>query len=383
MLFNKLLLCCCVILLSYSANLMANFNSSYSFPPLPSSVQKDTTKNPLIQKSSFVALPLAFYTPETRLGGGAALLYVFRFRGQDPESRPSQVQLGFAYTQEKQSLNYLPFQLFLKEGKYNVYGELGYYRYFFYFYGIGNDLPDEREIYSVTFPRVRLNVLQQVYPNLYAGFRYYFDNYNITERTAGGLLEQDNILGSNGGRISSLGLVATYDSRNHLFFPTEGWLVEFSALRNGEFLGSDFNFSRLSLDAATYRTNKWDHVIALNAWFNFNFGDVPFNEMAVIGGTKKMRGYFEGRYRDKKVWMLQGEYRWPELIGKRFGIVGFAGLGSVATDFKDFSKNKIHYSYGAGMRFMLSKKEKVNVRIDVGVDEVGDILPYVTVTEAF
>ena len=24
-----------------------------------------------------------------------------------------------------------------------------------------------------------------------------------------------------------------------------------------------------------------------------NFGEVPFNEMAVIGGTKKMRGFFE------------------------------------------------------------------------------------------
>jgi len=88
-------------------------------------------KEPFIKKSSLIALPLAFFTPETRWGGGAAALLSFRFRGNGEETRPSQVQLGFAYTQEKQILSYLPFQLYADQERWFVTGELGYYEYIF------------------------------------------------------------------------------------------------------------------------------------------------------------------------------------------------------------------------------------------------------------
>lgn len=78
----------------------------------------------LFQKSSLIPIPIVYYTPETRLAAGAAILYTFRFRGQSGLTRPSQVQVGFAYTQEKQLLLYLPFQVFFSEGNWQTYGEL-------------------------------------------------------------------------------------------------------------------------------------------------------------------------------------------------------------------------------------------------------------------
>jgi hypothetical protein len=62
-----------------------------------------------IEKSSLIVLPLAFYTPETRFGGGVGGLYAFRFGNEPEESRPSQVELGLAYTQNEQILLYLLF----------------------------------------------------------------------------------------------------------------------------------------------------------------------------------------------------------------------------------------------------------------------------------
>ncbi len=341
----------------------------------------DTSK-PFIRKSSFVVLPLVFYSPETRIGGGAAALYAFRFRNQPDSARPSQIQLGGAYTQENQILSYLPFQLFFKNSEYNIYGELGYYRYFFYFYGVGNDISGERERYSVNFPRVRLNALKLVYPSLYLGVRYAFDDYKITERQQGGLLSTEDIAGNEGSLISSLGVVANFDNRDNIFYATEGWNVELSALTNHRYLGSDFNFNRISLDATTYRTNSLNHTLAINAFMSFNFGDVPFNEMAVIGGTKRMRGFFEGRYRDNHVWMLQSEYRFPPFWW-RLGAVVFGSVGSVANEVPDFFGNQIHYSGGAGLRILLSKKERINIRLDYGINEKGEGFPYITVTEAF
>lgn len=340
------------------------------------------TSQPFIRKSSFIVLPLVFHSPETRLGGGAAALYAFRFRNQPDSARPSQIQLGGAYTQEKQILSYLPFQLFFKNSEYNIYGEFGYYRYFFYFYGIGNDISDDRERYSVNFPRVRLNALKLVSPDLYLGFQYAFDNYDITQTETGGLLETQDIAGKNGSLISSLGIVANFDNRDNIFYATEGWNVKLIALSNNKYLGSDFNFSRISLDATTYYTNKYNHTLATNLFTSFNFGDVPFNEMALIGGTKRMRGFFEGRYRDNHVWMLQSEYRFPPFWW-RLGAVAFGSIGSVAADIPDFFSNQIHYSGGLGLRILLSKREKINIRIDYGINEKGQGFPYLTVTEAF
>ena len=55
-------------------------------------------------------------------------------------ARRSTVTVGFAYTQLKQLLVYFPFQLFPHNQKYWIQGEAGYYRYVYYFFGVGNDI---------------------------------------------------------------------------------------------------------------------------------------------------------------------------------------------------------------------------------------------------
>ncbi|MEN0004413.1 MAG: hypothetical protein AAF798_09725, partial [Bacteroidota bacterium] len=62
-------------------------------------------------------------------GFGAASVLSFKLPSQAAEHRPSQLQLGGAYTLNDQILLYLPFQFFAKQDRYNIYGELGYYRY--------------------------------------------------------------------------------------------------------------------------------------------------------------------------------------------------------------------------------------------------------------
>jgi len=116
-------------------------------------LQQDTIS--WIRTSSLIPIPIVFYTPETRFGAGGALLYAFRFRNQSDEERPSQFQLGSAYTQERQILLYFPFQVFTKNQAYNIKGELGYYRYVYRLYGIGNETPEDlEERFQANFPRV-------------------------------------------------------------------------------------------------------------------------------------------------------------------------------------------------------------------------------------
>ena len=77
-----------------------------------------------------------------------------------------------------------------------------------------------------------------------------------------------------------------------------------------------------------------------------------------------MRGYYLGRYRDKILMTFQAEYRIPAWW--RFGLVGFAGVGDVASKFAKFKLADFKYSVGAGLRFLLDPKEGTCLRADFG-----------------
>ncbi len=228
------------------------------------------TQDTLQKRNRLFGVPIAFFAPETDWGFGAAGIYTFRLQGESIQSNPSQLQLGFAYTLNKQVLFYLPYQVFKNEETLKIYGELGYYLYTYQFFGVGNDTKEaDLEFYDVDFPRVRVNVLKQVYPNLFIGGRYWLDDFNIKKVVEGGLLDQENITGNQGGFLSGIGAVVNYDTRDNIFFPTKGLFAEVVGFHNGTFLGSDFNFSKLYLDIS----NFWhfgEQVLGLIAFFLFN-----------------------------------------------------------------------------------------------------------------
>jgi len=323
----------------------------------------DSTKK---KNYNLIPLPIVAFTPETNWIFGGAGSLSFRFKGEAPDSRPSQLLMGGAYTLKKQILSYLNYSLFFRKEQYKLYGEFGYYLYTFPYFGIGNDLKEENlEQFDALFPRVRINALYLIRPGFYGGIRYWMDDLEIKETEDGGLLDMGSATGSNGGLLSGLGFVFNYDSRDNIFFPSKGIYSELVLFANSKSLGSDFSYTKYSLDASAYFSNKWKHTLAVNFYGEFTFGEVPFNQMALIGGTKKMRGYIEGRYRDKQLLILQSEYRIP--LFWRFGAVFFGGVGRVANQVEELTFDDLHFNYGAGIRFTLDAKEKLNLRLDVGV----------------
>lgn len=340
--------------------------------------ETDTTKEKNVK---IFPLPIVFFTPETDWAGGAVSLVTFRFKDEPESSRGSQFQFGGAYTQRDQLLLYLPFQLYKNNEKFYAFGELGYYKYSYRFFGVGSDLPDENEeLYSVDFPRIRLNFTQLVRPKWYVGVRYWYDGYDIVQVEEEGLLDRGEITGENGGNVSSLGFISLYDSRNNYNYPTSGTYLEVLALPNYKITGSDFEFTRYSIDYVTY-LSKQKNVLALNLYGASTVGDPPFNELGLIGGLRRMRGFFEGRFRDRNIALAQVEYR-RELFWK-FGMVAFAGIGTVASTISDYSLSNVKRSGGVGIRFRLDDNEKINVRCDFGYGQDGNSGVYLTIGEAF
>jgi len=138
---------------------------------------------------SIYPFPFILISPETELGIGEVTLFTFRFKNDLKSSRMSQFQIGFTYTQLNQLLFYVPFQLYYKDDKYYSFGQLGYYRFSYFFYGIGSDAKDEdEELYDVNFPRVNVNVLQEIKPSWYFGLKYKMESHDIKEREDEGQL---------------------------------------------------------------------------------------------------------------------------------------------------------------------------------------------------
>lgn len=94
----------------------------------------------------------------------------------------------------------------------------------------------------------------------------------------------------------------------------------------------------------------------------FNYGDVPWTMMAQVGVLGRMRGYYEGRYRDRNI--MEGQVELRQHIKGRNGIALWVGLANVFPDFKHVYYDEILPNYGVGYRWEF--KERVNIRLDFG-----------------
>ena len=342
---------------------------------------------------SLFPFPIVYYTPETRFAYGAVVSATFRFTRDftrdlsdtlncyvDPasQSRPSNVQLLGAYTQNKQVLLFIPFQLFYDRNTYYVYGEAGYYKYTYNFYGVGQqEVPAEN--YGVNYPRIRLNVLRRIRPGLYAGLRGEYENYVITQVEPSGLLATGTVPGGLGGRMAGAGLGLFYDTRNAIFYPTKGIVADLTYLGHGQAIGSDFQYGRYLIDVSSYHKVNRRAIVALNYVVSMTSGAAPFSALSLVGSGKRLRGYYEGRYRDDNLALLQAEAR--VTIWKRLSGVVFGGVGILGDHRRLFRANDPKAAYGAGLRIRINN-DGLNIRADYGFGKQSTGL-YLTLGEAF
>ncbi|MDX1627716.1 MAG: BamA/TamA family outer membrane protein [Fulvivirga sp.] len=323
--------------------------------------QQDTTRT---KKIRIIPLPALFYTPETRLGFGALVSGVFNL-GDFSNTRSSNAQVLGAYTLNKQVIIQTRHSIFTPQEKLALNGELSYYDFPILYYGIGNDTKKEFEEnldYKVLIFRQR--ILKKVRPNWFAGLQYRYTHlYDLMYEPQ--VLDDQARLKSETGTNSGLGFSVIHDSRDNILNATQGIFTEISTFHHGSTIGSDFNFSRYTIDLRKYWPLNNSDVLATQYFAQMNTGNVPFREMALLGGETIMRGYYNGRFRDKQLMAWQIEYR--KQIISWIGVVAFGALGDVAAELSDFQLNTLKYTIGGGLRVMVNKSERLNIRIDYGI----------------
>jgi len=289
--------------------------------------------------------------------------------------------LDLIYTQKKQIIAEAVPDIFLDNGAYRVMGLAHYSKYPMKFCGIGSNTPDAlEEPLTCTTTRLSLDALSRIVDSFSGGISVFYESRRLTELQSDGSLVAGTIAGSSGGRTVGAGLVFQWDTRDNIFSSSRGRYYQASIRTSTPWLGSDFNFTAVTLDFREFRSITERSVLGMHVVAMSTAGTAPFYLLAQLGGSNVMRGYYEGRYRDNALLAAQVEYRFP--IFWRFGGVAFAGLGDVASDVSRFSVNSIKPCLGAGLRFLFDPVEKMNVRIDAGFGKNTSGF-YVTAKEAF
>lgn len=342
----------------------------------------ETKKDSIKQRElSFNGYPYAYYTPETELAVGVGGILIF-YASDTSIAKPSQVVLGGYYTTNSQySISLTPEMYFFSNDLY-VSMPLSFDYNVTRFYGIGPSTSDSGNVDYTS--RVYAGTLTILGPSLWltadkAGIVIDYNYTEIVDKESNPYLVNNEVLGSNGGDYAGIGIKAVWDTRNNIFYPTDG---KYTSIKFMSYPIDPFIYYSTELDIKSYTTISENRVFAGEAYFNNAVGDVPFYALPQLGGQYKMRGYYQGRYTDNAYFTLQVEYRRAK-IWWRFGYVVFASVGTVAPSPDKYQISEMKFSYGAGLRFLFNESEGVNLRMDIGITTEGETGVYFGIGEAF
>lgn len=205
-------------------------------------------------------------------------------------------------------------------------------------------------------------------------------NYNALSKKTGTLLN-DSVCGYKGGWTNGIGPIFIFDNRNNKIYPSKGWYVSLSATLYGKLLKSHYSFIKSALDIRHYISLKSKKsIIALQGFLSSTNGDIPFFKLPFIGDKRRLRGFSHPYlYMDRNAWFAQAE--WRRHIAWRIGGVLFAGVGKVSNSFLHKPFNNLHFVGGGGLRFNVFSD--INLRIDTGISDNGNLGIFFTIREAF
>ena len=176
-----------------------------------------------------------------------------------------------------------------------------------------------------------------------------------------------------------VGVSVLYDTRDNLTNPHRGIYVNLKQMFRPRFLGNDYAFSTTEFRFDAYQRPWKGAILAEDVRTKFNFGNPSWGMMSLLGNSNSMRGYYEGRYRDKHKMEATVELR--QHVWKRNGVVVWAGAGTVFPKFSALRSDHILPNVGMGYRWEF--KKNVNVRLDYGFGKSGQSGFLFNINEAF
>lgn len=233
--------------------------------------------------------------------------------------------------------------------------------------GYANADNDDNE---TDYRRNRINAMARfmvkLAPNTYIGP---FVNYRVTQ--ASDVNEDFSYLWQGQDKTIhnyTAGLSFTYDSRDFMLNASKGVFVQIDQTFTPRCFGNGkYNFSTTEATFATYGKLWKGAILAGELHGQFNYGHIPWSQLATVGSNDRMRGYYEGRYNDKNV--IEGQVELRQHIKGRNGVVAWVTLANAFPDFKNIAWRYTLPNAGVGYRWEF--KKRINIRVDYGFTRNG------------
>jgi hypothetical protein len=348
-------------------------DSRQATPPVGQGSSESQTETKVEQqeisarKGSFVIAPMPIASPALGTGIIPILGYIFPLSKNDQVSPPSVVGMAGIVT-DNGSRGFGSYaDLYMKENTYRITAAYlrGNLNYDLYGVGLaagnaGHKLPLEQS--GQVF---RSEVLRRVGWNLFLGLRFWTGSSKIVVRSASSTQsgpEPPPDIGFDTA-LRALGVRLNRETTPNRFYPTSGTLLDFTSDFFSQALGSKYTFQAYKLTFNKYGSLSKNQVLAYNLFVCGTGGQPPFYGNCIYGANNELRGYTAGRYLDRYMFATQLEYRLS--LPKRFGVVGFGGVGEVVPGGSQVLRiNNFLPAGGGGLRFQLSKAYRVNLRAD-------------------
>ncbi|MHC0439710.1 BamA/TamA family outer membrane protein [Flavobacterium sp. 3-210] len=159
--------------------------------------------------------------------------------------------------------------------------------------------------------------------------------------------------------VSQLGAALQFDGRDNIFTPDKGIRIQSDFFWSDKGLGSDYNFWRINLSAIGYYPITDKLIGGLRIEGEQALGSPPFYLKPGIN----LRGIPAARYMGNTSIVNELEFRWD--LYRRWSLMGFGGLASAFDDWDKAFQKPVVYSYGTGFRYLIARKFKLRMGIDV------------------
>ncbi|MDR7369653.1 BamA/TamA family outer membrane protein [Flavobacterium aquidurense] len=159
--------------------------------------------------------------------------------------------------------------------------------------------------------------------------------------------------------VSQLGAAVQFDGRDNIFTPDKGIRVQSDFFWSDKAIGSDYNSWRINLSAIGYYPLSKKLIGGLRIEGEQALGSPPFYLLPAIN----MRGIPAARYMGKTSIVTETEFRWD--LYRRWSLMAYGGLASAFNDWDQAFAKPVVYSYGSGFRYLLARKFKLRMGIDV------------------
>ena len=313
-------------------------------------------------RGAFVIAPLPISSPALGSGIVPVIAYIFPIGASDKTS-PSVVGAVGLVTDNGSRAVALGGEIYLKQNTYRtsaIYarGNLNYD-----LYGLGSGDSQPKLPLKQTGQLVFGEFLRRTWWKLFLGPRFLWGSSLITLRPNNlGTVPLPPNLGLD-TNLTAVGFRLNRDTRPNRFYPATGTLLDFTADFFTQGLGSKYSFQSYNFNFNKYWALTPNQVLASGSFACLTGGDPPFYGNCIYGTNSQLRGYTAGRYLDRYMFGTQLEYRLA--LPMRFGLVGFGGLGEVLPGGNQpFRTKNFLPSGGGGIRFELSQKYHVNLRVD-------------------